>query len=54
MTHRWQKDVHMSEEDLELLITLDDPVVAQDDDTFSHPQAQDTFEYWLGDRLLDT
>ncbi|HET6890036.1 MAG TPA: hypothetical protein VFH31_02950 [Pyrinomonadaceae bacterium] len=37
----------MSEEDLELLITLDDPVDAQEEDTFNH-QDENTLEYWLG------
>lgn len=30
-----QKDIHMSEEDLELRITLDDPGDAQEEDTFN-------------------
>ena len=38
----------MSEEDLELLITLDDPEGAPDDDTFNHLPAENTVEYWLG------
>jgi hypothetical protein len=38
----------MSEEDLELLITLDDPEEAADEDTFNHPPTEDTLEYWLG------
>ena len=29
-------EVHMSEEDLELLITLDDPEGAPEEDTFHH------------------
>ena len=37
----------MSEEDLELLITLDDPDGAPEKDTFNHLPAQDTLEYWL-------
>lgn len=41
----------MSEEDLELLITLDDPGDAQEDDTFNHLQAKNTLEYWLGQRF---
>ena len=39
----------MNEEDLESLITLDDP--GEDDleeDTFEHPQAEHTLEDWLG------
>lgn len=38
----------MSEEDLELLITLDDPGDAQEEDTFDHLRAENTLEYWLG------
>jgi hypothetical protein len=38
----------MSEEDLESLITLDDPGDAQEEDTFNHLQAKNTLEYWLG------
>jgi hypothetical protein len=38
----------MSEEDLELLITLDDPEEAPEEDTFNHPPTEDTLEYWLG------
>ena len=34
----------MSEEDLELLITLDDPRDAQEEDTFNHLQAENTLE----------
>ena len=37
----------MSEEDLELLITLDDPGDEQEEDTFNH-QAENTLEFWLG------
>ena len=40
----------MSEEDLQLLITLDDPGYAPEEDTFNHLQAQNTLEYWLGQR----
>ncbi|HEX2270296.1 MAG TPA: hypothetical protein VHH35_12200 [Pyrinomonadaceae bacterium] len=36
----------MSEQDLELLITLDDPGDAQEEDTFTHLQAKN-LEYWL-------
>ncbi len=32
----------MSEEDLQLLITLDDPGEAQEEDTFNHLQAENT------------
>ena len=38
-----QKEIHMrhlSEEDLQLLITLDDPWDAQEEDTFNHLQAE--------------
>jgi len=35
----------MSEEDLELLITLDDPEGAPDKDTFHHPPAENDVEY---------
>jgi SnoaL-like polyketide cyclase len=38
----------MSEEDLELLITLDDPEDAPEVDTFNHLHAKNTLEYWLG------
>ena len=38
----------MSEEDLELLITLDDPEGAPAEDTFNHLPAENTVEYWLG------
>ena len=38
----------MSEEDLELLVTLDDPDEAPDEDTFNHPPTDNTLEYWLG------
>ena len=37
----------MSEQDLELLITLDDPEGAPEEDTFNHLQAENTFEFWL-------
>lgn len=42
-----QKEIHMSEEDLELLITLDDPVAFSEDDIFSHLQTRNNLEYWL-------
>lgn len=38
----------MSEEDLELLITLDDPVEEKQEDSFNHLQAENTLQYWLG------
>jgi len=37
----------MSEQDLELLITLDDPEGAPEEDTFKHLQAENTLEFWL-------
>ena len=40
----------MSEHDLELLITLDDPEGAPEEDTFHHLQTSN-FVYWL-DRQL--
>ena len=39
----------MSEEDLQILITLDDPGNTPEEDTFQHLQANN-FEYWLGQR----
>ena len=41
----------MSEEDLELLITLDDPEGAPEEDTFNHLSAENNVEYWLGKPL---
>ena len=41
----------MSEEDLELLITLDDPGDGSEEDTFNHLQAEKTLEYWLSQRF---
>jgi hypothetical protein len=38
----------MSEEELELLVTMDDPGEEQQEDNFSHLQAEDTLQYWLG------
>ncbi len=40
----------MSEEDLQLLITLDNPVDVPEDDTFSHVHLNN-LEYWLGRRF---
>jgi hypothetical protein len=38
----------MSEEDLQLLITLDDPgEPPEEEDIFSHLQTQNGLEYWL-------
>ena len=41
----------MSEGDLELLITLDDPVDAPEVDIFNHLQTKN-IEYWLSQRFL--
>ena len=41
----------MSEEDLRLLITLDDPVDAPEEDMFNHLQVKNTLDYWLGQRF---
>lgn len=41
----------MSEEELELLVTMDDPGEEQQADTFNHLQAEDTLQYWLGQTL---
>jgi hypothetical protein len=35
------KEVHMSDTDLELLITLDDPPYGPDEDKFDHHQSED-------------
>jgi hypothetical protein len=46
----------MSEEDLELLITLDDPGESREEDIFAHLQTNN-LEYWLGQpptRKLDS
>lgn len=40
----------MSDEELQVLITLDDPDYAPEQDIFNHLQAQNTPEYWLGQR----
>ncbi len=37
----------MSEEDLELLITLDDQGDAQEEDIFNHLRPENTLEYWV-------
>ena len=40
----------MSEEDLESLITMDDPGEdTLEEDTFEHPQAENTLEDWLSE-----
>jgi hypothetical protein len=50
----WEKEYgysqegHMSEEDLQLLITLDDPWNARECDTFYNRQAEKTGAYWPG------
>ena len=44
----------MSDEDLELLITLDDPGEEQQEDTFDHLQAEDTLQYWLGQTFSES
>ena len=38
----------MGDEDLELLITLDDPEGAPEEDTFNHQQTMNTLEHTLG------
>lgn len=43
----------MSEEDLELLITLDDPWDAQEEDTFNHLQAEHIVA-WPGQPFPET
>lgn len=37
----------MSEKDLELLITLDDPMDPPEEDTFNHLPSENTFAYWF-------
>lgn len=44
---------HMSEEDLQLLITLDDPWDAQEEDTFNHLQAENIVA-WPGQPFPET
>ena len=41
----------MSEEELQLLITLDDPGDEPDEDIFNHLQARNNLEYWIGQRF---
>ena len=43
----------MSEEDLRLLITLDDPVEAPEEDTFNHLQAKDSVDQFPAWYRLD-
>ena len=38
----------MSDEELQLLITLDDPVEAPEEDTFNHLQAKNSVDHCLG------
>jgi hypothetical protein len=40
--------MHMSEEDLEVLITLDDPVEDDEEDNFHHLQAEEFDGSWPG------
>ena len=44
----YSQEVRMSEENLQLLITLDDPWNAQECDTFYNRQAENTGAYWSG------
>jgi hypothetical protein len=44
----YSQEFHMSEEDLQLLITLDDPWNARECDTFYNRQAEKTVAYWPG------
>jgi hypothetical protein len=41
----------MSENDLQLLITLDDPGDPPAEDSFNHLQAKNALDYWLGQRF---
>jgi hypothetical protein len=44
-----KEEVQIGEEDLELLITMDEPGEdALKEDTFEHPQAENPLEDWLG------
>ena len=36
----------MTEEELQLLITMDDPEFGPEEDTFKHQQARNSLEYW--------
>jgi hypothetical protein len=38
----------MTEEELQLQITMDDPEFGPEEDTFNHQQARNTLEYWHG------
>ena len=44
----------MSDEDLALLVTMDDPGEEQPEDTFNHLQAEDTLQYWLGQTFSES
>ena len=46
--YEYSQEGHMSEEDLQLLITLDDPWNAREWDTFYNRQAEKTVAYWPG------
>jgi hypothetical protein len=48
MPNGCEEGIQMSEEDLELLVTMDDPGEERQEDTFKHLQAEDTLQYWLG------
>ena len=41
----------MSDEELQLLITMDDPGDEPEEDTFNHLQAKNTLDFWLGQRF---
>jgi hypothetical protein len=41
----------MSDEELELLITLDDPGDGPEEDIFNHLQSRNNLEYWLSQRF---
>ncbi len=41
----------MSDEELQLLITLDDPGEAAEEDIFNHLHAKNNLEYWLSQRF---
>ena len=42
----------MSEEELQVLITLDDPEFGPEEDTFNHQQARNTLEYPPGQQRV--
>ena len=41
----------MNDDDLELLITLDDPGDGPEEDIFDHLQSKNNLEYWLSQRF---